>query len=165
MWEGDIRIGNCNLQAAWFEGQNKAVSILSTSSLCPKAFDYQSIFSVKGVDMLCVFSGGKYSGINHEDDMEDTSMIPSGPVANARQEPTALAEVRSTVPVAPAVESKENPGWEEDFSPTFEEQLENEMGLIDGFQGTSETSSPPSNGTSPLPPSGKGACAADYLLC
>ena len=75
-------------------------------------------------------------------------MIPSGPVANARQEPTVLAEVRSTVPVAPAVESKEYPGWEEDFSPTFEKQLENEMGLIDGFQGTSETSSPPSNGTS-----------------
>ena len=82
MWEGDIHTRNCNLQVAWFKGQDKAISILSKSLLCSKAYDYQSIFSVEGVDMLCIFGGGKYPGINHEDNTEDTSTIPSGPVAN-----------------------------------------------------------------------------------
>ena len=73
----------------------------------------------------------------------------------------------SIVSVGPAFESEESPGREEDFSPTFEDQLENEMEptVADGFQAMSKTPSPPSSSTSPPPPSGKGVCIADYLLC
>ena len=58
MWKGDIFVRNCNLQAAWFDGQDNTVLILLTSPLHSEEYDYDAIFSIEGINMLCIFGGG-----------------------------------------------------------------------------------------------------------
>ena len=153
---------NCNPQAAWFDGEDNVVSILSTSPLHSEEYDYDATFSIEGVDMLCIFGGGKYPGINQEDDKEDTSVLSSRPMPTSNFAATGLAVVESITQVDQLPESEVNAVVDDDFSPTFEEQLENEM---DDAGGTSvETLPPLTNSTCPPPPSGKGIHPADYLL-
>ena len=74
---------------------------------------------------------------------------------------TGLAVVESITQVDQLPESEVNAVVDDDFGPTFEEQLENEM---DDAGGTSvETLPPLTNSTCPPPPSGKGIRPADYL--
>ncbi|KAF9229768.1 hypothetical protein BS17DRAFT_763264 [Gyrodon lividus] len=153
MWKGNIFIQNCNLQAAWFNGCNNVISFLSTSLLYPEEYDYDAIFAVEGVNMLCVFGRGKYPGVNQEDDSEDTSIISS-------KAPAVPVEVHTTQVQPKVPESKGNP-INEEFHPTFEDQLENKM--EDSNPGTSKMTLPLSNTSLPLP-SGKGIHPADYLL-
>ncbi|KAI6095363.1 hypothetical protein EDD17DRAFT_1469455 [Pisolithus thermaeus] len=76
MWQGDTVVCNCNLQAAWSDRRAVVVSILSTLPLFPEEYDFDRIFSVEDVDLMCVFGGGKYPSINQEDEGEDRSVLP-----------------------------------------------------------------------------------------
>ncbi|KAI6008633.1 hypothetical protein PISMIDRAFT_690710 [Pisolithus microcarpus 441] len=169
MWQGDTVVRNCNLQTSWFDGRAAAISILSTSPLFPEEYDFDTIFSVEGVDLICVFGGGKYPSINQEDEGEDRSILlqvdsgeteapPHLQVTNTRDE-----ELRTTW----AVEADEEP------SLSFEDQLENEVdnGLVgEDFAGLSSPSftdagtNVTDDPSHPPPPSGKGIRPLDYLL-
>ncbi|KAI6109750.1 hypothetical protein F5141DRAFT_1063906 [Pisolithus sp. B1] len=75
MWQGDTVVCNCNLQAAWSDGCAVVVSILSTSPLFPEEYDFDRIFSVEDVDLMCVFGGGKYPSINQEDEEDEEPLL------------------------------------------------------------------------------------------
>ncbi|KIK76637.1 hypothetical protein PAXRUDRAFT_28940 [Paxillus rubicundulus Ve08.2h10] len=160
MWKGNIFVRNCNLQATWFNGHKNVVSILSTSPLHPEDYAYEDIFSVEGVDMLCVFGGGKYLGINQEDDREDTSMILSDPTLYLAG--PVVVEHATQAGLVP--EGEGNPIEQEVFGLTFKDQLEDKLGDSSNL-GISKAPSPLFDGTSLLPPSGKGVRPADYLFC
>ena len=164
MWKGDITVWSCNLQAAWFAGRANAVSILSTAPVLPEEFNYDAIFSVEGVDMLCVFGGGKYPGINQEDDKEDPSIIPPTSTPNLPVEGgISLVEVEIAAPLAQDLEGGRVLQEDDVVELTFEDQLENEM---DGGQCPNLKTIPlPSDDTSSPLPSGKGIHPSDYLLC
>ncbi|KIK74377.1 hypothetical protein PAXRUDRAFT_19941 [Paxillus rubicundulus Ve08.2h10] len=155
MWQGDTVVRNCNLESAWLDGRAAALSILSASPLWEEEYDFNTIFSIEVVDMLCPFGGGKYPSINHEDDGEDRSMI-------------MLLE-SEVPPQVPAQTSDDDITAEEEPMLTFEDQLESELAnsIIDEDLPTPLSLINPESSTDsspPPPPSGKGICPLDYLL-
>ncbi|KAI5980753.1 hypothetical protein EDD15DRAFT_2381342 [Pisolithus albus] len=166
MWQGDTVVRNCNLQAAWSDGRAVAVSILSTSPLFPEEYDFDRIFSVEDVNLMCVFGGGKYPSINQEDEGEDRSVLPQ---ADSRGTDTtfqsqAIDTLDEELRIIGATEEDEEPLL------SFEDQLENEMesGLVEGFMGPSSSTDSETNvahhPSHPSPPSGKGVRPLDYLF-
>ena len=159
MWQGDTTVRNCNLESAWLDGRAVALSILSRSPLWEEEYNFDVIFAVEGVDMLCPFGGGKYPSINHEDDGEDRSVIT--PV-QSNVLPQVTLEISDDHPT-------ENITAEEEPTLTFEDQLEGELanGLIDEDLPTPSSlidTESSTNSSPPPPPSGKGICPHDYLL-
>ncbi|KAF8835724.1 hypothetical protein BDN67DRAFT_1015279 [Paxillus ammoniavirescens] len=158
MWQGDTVFRNCNLESAWLDSRAAALSILSASLLWEEEYDFNTIFSIKGVDMLCPFGGGNHPSINHEDNGEDRSII-------------MLLE-SEVPPQVPAQTSDDDITAEEELTLTFKDQLESELanGIIDEDLPTPLSLINPESSTDsspPPPPSGKdfSAKSHDWLLC
>lgn len=159
MWQGDTIVRNCNLQTAWLDGRNKATAILKPSPFPPEEYEFEVIFAVEGVDMLCVFGGGKYPSVNQEDseegELEDRSAVPIQEEAM----PMEGEQIADNVDIEePALsfedqleDTIENGFADEEFAP---------LSLADSETRASEGSDP----SQPPPPSGKGVCLLDYLL-
>lgn len=72
MWLGDIISGNCDLQSAWRQGWDNALQLLQTTQMPASTYDFHSyFFSGSGIDLMCVFGGGKYPSVDDADDDED----------------------------------------------------------------------------------------------
>ena len=102
-------------------------------------YDFETIFAVGNVDMLCVFGGGRYPAINHEDDTTNgiaNDMVNSGPGLQPTSVDLAI-EVgdngNDTTELLP----------EEEPMLSFEDQLENNLENRFPIFDERESSSPP----------------------
>jgi hypothetical protein len=68
MWKGDIISGWCNLPTAWHNGQEMAISILSTSQVDLINFSFIKLFHDLAINMLQPFGENKYFGISEADE-------------------------------------------------------------------------------------------------
>jgi hypothetical protein len=182
MWKGNTVVRNVNLQSAWFEGCSRAISILSSSPIWTEDYDFNKIFSVEGVDLLCTFGGRKYPGINHDDDghrvdedqpiasslsmpeLEPPSQTGLSPTSGVAEEP----QMDNLDPRSEFIAEDDN-----ELALSFEDQLEHNLTYGPSDSNSDQLEHTPSlmlvsdSGSSlpPVPPSGQGVRPHDYLFC
>ena len=158
MWTGNIQSRDVNLHTCWMNGHSAAISILAKSPTFPKDFNYDTLFSTPGVDMLCVFGSGIYPGITEAKDEDDSSVQiqDSGP----SQDASLLSSGTLTADGNP---TEDAPDQEADLVLGLEEQLER-FTINETSDMSSDPPSSSSNDSTPPIPSGPGIRANDFLL-
>jgi hypothetical protein len=73
---GDITAAHCNLPGAWRQGRDQAANFLQQTHIPLPSYDFKSLFAQhSGIDLLCVFGGGKYPSIHDTNNEEDHSIL------------------------------------------------------------------------------------------
>ncbi|KAG2116646.1 uncharacterized protein F5147DRAFT_649104 [Suillus discolor] len=166
IWKGNIISGRCDLPMAWHSGCDTALSILATSQLEPTHYSFAELFSVPGIDMLRPFGQNRYLGITTDNDLEDTSEVPSMPPPVAI---TPLSQCLETVLAHDHDHSVPDPevsvGGDDDkeIMLTFQEALIDESST-DTPAPSSSSQHIPRDPSTPALPQGPGIHPDDYLL-
>ena len=157
MWTGNIQSRNVNLHACWMNGRDAAIAILAKSPVYPEDYDYDTLFSTPGVDMLRVFGSGIYPGITEVENKDDPSVQvqDSGPSQEASSLPLGTMTTDGN-PTGGAAD-------EEDLVLDLEEQLER-LTINDTSDMPGDPSSSDDDDSTPPIPSGPGICANNFLL-
>ena len=167
-WVGDMTAENCDLPSCWSRGRQKALDILQTSKIPSTSYNFDSFSLASGMDLLCIFGGGRYPSIDDAEDNEEVEFLLSSRVAPTVQ--TATSEHTHTSDGGPGpIQGEVDTGGSEgeldnDLDIDFDEAVEDELNAIDR---DAPVSAPhPTASASPVaPPSGPGVCTEDYLWC
>ncbi|KAG2139089.1 uncharacterized protein EDB93DRAFT_1298960, partial [Suillus bovinus] len=166
IWKGDIIADRCDLPLAWRNGRDSALSILTTSQLDPIHYSFADYFKNPDVNMLCPFRQNKYFGITMEEELEDTSRVPSElpPASVMHSPPLQCLETILSNEDGDMLQLDESDVHEEEdkIMLTFQEALINESPADAPSQPSSGP--PPADALSPPLPHGPGIRPDDYLL-
>ncbi|KAG2057395.1 hypothetical protein BDR06DRAFT_878184, partial [Suillus hirtellus] len=152
MWLGNIISGNCDLQSTWRQGQDDTLQLLQTTQMPASTYDFHSYFFLgSGINLMCVFGGGKYLSVDNADDDEDQLLALLTPSA---VEPAGKSSKQ--------VSTSHDEDREDELAASFEDLLEETLEPEDLKLTTANTdSNTESSPTAPL--ISPGICLMDYI--
>ena len=125
MWEGDITSRNFHLPTAWTSGCAVATNLLAASALDPKNYAFDSLFSESDINLLSMFSGGCYPGINDGDDENPGSILPAPMTVGSSKGPSEIQNEENSQELLPGhVDERED--ITEDIC-SLEDELEDQV--------------------------------------
>ena len=101
MWKGDITSCNFHLPTAWTSGCAIAMNSLAVSTLDPKNYAFDSLFSKSDINLLSAFGGGCYPGINVDDDEDPGSILPAPMTVGSPKGPSEIQNEENSQKLLP----------------------------------------------------------------